>query len=244
MKYLWEIPMFSNDTQMISTMNNSAIVNETLLQLDYCDRLTMSIRTADGNCYEDTDQTYTFYSVKINLVCPGITLFFFPMISLILFFVIWKNLLTFIIYQYALDFDRNNCSIHAIIIATSIVNIYNISEQIPSEVVVDSISCLGCGAIMNDNHKCYKDKGLIFLNLKACSLIISNPRQKPPEYFFTGISYVQTAFKMSTPWCARKIPLLTNAKTLPKPHPIWGRALLKKGSRNYLNCINGLMGTF
>jgi hypothetical protein len=47
---------------------------------------------------------------------------------------------------------------HALVYGKSIKNIYNKSQTIPNNTKVDSISCLGCGAIMNE-RKCYATQG-------------------------------------------------------------------------------------
>lgn len=46
----------------------------------------------------------------------------------------------------------------ALVDGKSIKNIYNESQTIPYKTKVDSISCLGCGAIMNE-RKCYATQG-------------------------------------------------------------------------------------
>jgi trehalose utilization protein len=46
----------------------------------------------------------------------------------------------------------------ALVDGKSIKNIYNESQTIPNNTEVYSISCLGCGAIMNE-RKCYATQG-------------------------------------------------------------------------------------
>lgn len=89
-----------------------------------------------------------------------------------------------------LDTNHTECFIEATMDpGQPLTNIYNSSEIIPNVVKVKSMSCSGCGSIMDKNTKCYEIPGIEKSLFSLLNKLLGSKVTPQQLYLYTALEY-------------------------------------------------------